>query len=157
MKINAVFLKQISLFSIIVGLGVGVITLIPFIGSLVFILYFLLLSAGMIVYLKKNNIIGDLTVKEGGILGAVIGTTSLLGFYSSFLPLLLIISLINHNYNPLIANLVLYGFTNPLNLFTLIFLLLLGALLCGLMNTFSGGVTAYVYELLGAIQNDENL
>ena len=157
MKINAVFLKQISIFSIIVGLGVGLVTLIPFIGSLVFILYFLLLAAGMLVYLKKNNIIGDITVKEGGILGAVIGATSLVGFYCSFLPLLLVISLINANYNPLIANLVLYGFTNPLNLFTLIFLLLLGALLCGLMNCFGGGVTAYIYELLATIQNEEDL
>lgn len=155
MKINAVFIKQISLFSVLVGLGVGLITLIPFIGSLVFILYFLLLAAGMIVYLKKNNILGDITVKEGGILGAVIGATSLFGFYVSFIPLLLIISLINANYNPLIANLVLYGFTNPLNLFTLIFLLILGSLLCGLMNSFAGGVTAYVYELLATIQNEE--
>lgn len=155
MKINAVFLKQISLFSVIVGLCVGLLTLIPFVGGLVFILYFLLLSAGMIVYLKKNDILGDITVKEGGILGAVIGTTSLIGFYGSFLPLLLIISLINANYNPLIANIILYGFTNPLNLFTLIFLLLLGALLCGLMNCFGGGVTAYIYELLANIQNDE--
>ena len=120
-------------------------------------LYFLLLAAGMIVYLKKNNVIGDITVKEGGILGAVIGTTSLIGFYGSFLPLLLIISLINANYNPLIANLVLYGFTNPLNLFTLIFLLILGALLCGLMNSFAGGVTAYIYELLTTLQNEDKL
>ena len=157
MKINAVFIKQISLFSVLVGLGVGLITLIPFIGSLVFVLYFLLLAAGMIVYLKKNNVIGDITVKEGGILGAVIGTTSLIGFYGSFLPLLLIISLINANYNPLIANLVLYGFTNPLNLFTLIVLLILGALLCGLMNSFAGGVTAYIYELLTTLQNEDKL
>ena len=157
MKIGAVFLKQVSLFSMLIGLGVGLVTLVPFIGSLVFVLYFLLIAAGMIVYLKKNDILGDITVKEGGILGAVIGTTSLIGFYGSFIPLLLIISLINSNYNPLIANLILYGFINPLNLFTLIFLLLLGALLCGLMNTFGGGVTAYVYELLANLQNEENL
>ncbi len=156
MKLNVTFLKQISLFSAIIGLGVGLVTLIPFIGSLVFVLYFLLLSAGMIVYLKKNEILGELTVKEGAIFGAVIGTTSLIGFYCSFLPILLIISLINNNYNPLIANLVLYGFTSPLNLFTLIFLLFLGALLCGLMNCFGGGVTAYVYEILASLNEDNN-
>ncbi|MCR5265638.1 MAG: hypothetical protein K6E29_03485 [Cyanobacteria bacterium RUI128] len=155
MKINSAFLKQISLFSIIVGLCVGLLTLIPFIGGLVFVLYFLLISAGLIIYLKKNNVLGDITVKEGAIFGAVIGIASMFGFYGSFLPLLLVISLINANYNPLIANLVLYSFTNPLNLFTLVFLLILGALLCGLMNCFGGGVTAYIYELLANLQNEE--
>ena len=151
-KINVNLIKQLSLFSIIIGVGVGLVSHIPFIGSLVFVFYFLLIAAGMIIYLKRQNILGDLTVKEGGILGAIIGTTSMLGVYCSYTPILLVIALINPNYNPLVANLILYGFANPLNLFALLFLLFLGALLCGLMNCFGGGATAYVYELLSNIE-----
>lgn len=153
---NITLLRQASFLSIIIGVAVGLIALIPVIGSLVFVLYFLLFSAGLIVYLKKNNIIGNLTIKEGAIFGAVTGTATLAGFYCSYLPIILIISLINNKFNPLIAQLVQYGFTSPLYLFTLIFLLTLGALLCGLMNCFGGGVTAYVYEVLANLQNDDN-
>ena len=148
MKMSVELLKQISLFSIIIGLGVGLISHIPFIGSLVFVMYFLLIAGGLIIYFKRKNIIGAITVKEGGVLGAVIGMASMLGVYVSYTPILLIIALINPNYNPLVANLILYGFMSPLNFFALIFLLFLGCLLCGLMNCFGGGAIAYVYEFL---------
>ena len=36
---NILFLKQISIFSILVGIITGLITLIPFIGNIVFILF----------------------------------------------------------------------------------------------------------------------
>lgn len=153
MKINTTFLKQVSILSILIGLIVGLITMIPFIGNLVFVLYFLALSSGLIVYLKKNNIIGEISVKEGSILGAVIGFTSMLGFYCSFIPIFVIISLITHNF---LGAFIVDGFTNVLAFFTLVFLLFLLALLCSLMNGFAGGVTAYVYEFLANLQKEDN-
>ena len=153
MKINALLLKQISIFSILIGLGVGLISVIPFIGNIVFVLYFLAIAGGIIVYLKKNNILGDITVKEGAVIGSIIGITSMLGFYCTFLPIFVIIALFTHNF---LGSFILDGFTNPLAFFTIIFLLFLLALLCGLMNAFAGGVTAYVYELLANLQKEEN-
>ena len=152
MKLNVLLIKQISIFSILIGLGIGIISLIPFIGNIVFVLYFMALSGAVIVYLKKQNILGDISVKEGAVLGSVIGVTSMLGLYCTFIPLFIIISLFTHN---MLGTFLLNGFTNPLSFFTLIFLLLLMALLGGLMNGFTGGVTAYVYEVLANIQEEE--
>lgn len=156
MGINVTLLRQASFLSMIIGVGIGLVSLIPIVGSLVFVLYFMLFSAGLIVYLKKNNILGEISVKEGAIFGAITGTVSFIGLYCSYLPIVLIISLINQNYNPLISNIVQYSFTSPLYLFALLFMLILFALLCGLMNCFGGGVVAYVYEVLANLQNDDN-
>ncbi len=156
MGVNVTLLKQASFLSVIIGFGVGLISLIPVVGCLVFVLYFLLFSAGLIIYLKRNNILGEISVKEGAIFGAVTGTISFAGLYCSCLPIILIISLINQNYNPLISAFLKTGFTNPLALFGLLFLLLLGALLCGLMNCFGGGVIAYVYEVLKTLNEDNS-
>lgn len=152
MKINTMFLKQMSIFSIMLGIGIGLITSIPFIGPFVFILYFLTFSAWMIVYLKKNNILGDISVKEGGIMGAVIGITSFLGFCVSFLPICIIKGFVVNNF---LGTIIINGFSNSLMFITLIFFIVLCALLSSLMNCFSGGVTAYVYEVLKTL-NDEN-
>ena len=145
MKVNLDFLKRISVLSIIVGLIVGLVSNIPFIGNLIFILYFLALSAGMIVYLKRINVLGDITVKEGGVIGAIIGATSFAGFCVSYLPIRIIIGFISGNF---ISSIITNGFSNFAMFFTLVFLIFLMGLLCALMNCFSGGVTAYIYTLL---------
>jgi len=145
MKVNLTLLRQIGFLSIIIGLIVGVISNIPFIGNFVFVLYFIGLSAGMIIYLKRINVLGNITVKEGGTIGAIIGATSFAGFCVAYLPIRIIIGFISDNF---ISSIITSGFTNFPMFFTLVFLLLLMALLCALMNTFAGGVTAYIYELL---------
>ncbi len=156
MKMNITLLKQVSLLSVMIGMVVGLVSIIPVVGSLVFVLYFMLFSASLIIYLKKNNILGEISIKEGAIFGAITGITSMIGLYCSYVPIALIISLLNNNYINPVATLVKYGFTSPLYLFTLLFLLLLAALLCGLMNSFGGGVTVYIYEVLANMQKEDN-
>ena len=82
---NILLLKQIALFSALIGGAIGIITLIPFIGTLAFLTLILFLSAIIIVYLKKNNLIGIIDMKEGAIIGAVIGFSAFVAF--SILPL----------------------------------------------------------------------
>lgn len=150
---NMLLLKQISFLSALTGLIVGVITLIPIIGSIVFTVYFMALAAGMIIYLKKINILGTLTVKEGGILGAVIGFSSFLAFSCSFVPLA---ALLNFIFNNWAGKVIVSCFTSAATFFVLLFLLVFIALLCAMMNSFSGAVTAYIYEVLAGIKhNDE--
>ena len=87
MKININLIRQMSIFSALIGAIVGVIALIPIIGNLIFTLFYIALSAILIVYLKRNNILGELTIKEGGILGAIIGTTATTAFLIIHIPL----------------------------------------------------------------------
>lgn len=150
---NLLLLKQIGLFSVLIGLIIGIITPIPIIGPFVFTIYFLALSAGIIIYLKKNNILGEISVKEGGIIGAVIGFTSFIALACVFIPISALCGFIFHDF---LGKFIADCFTGGLTFVLLVFLLLLFALLCALMNGFTGAVTAYVYEVLAELQNEEN-
>ncbi|MBR3888942.1 hypothetical protein IKJ53_00345 [bacterium] len=144
---NLLLLKQIGLLGALIGLGMGVISLIPFIGHFLFVLYFLLLSAVIIVYLKKINILGKITIKEGGIIGAVLGFCSIIAFSIVFVPLAALIQFI-FSFENILLDIVKYAFTSVSFFFVLIFFMVFLALLCALMNGFSGAVTAYIYEVL---------
>ena len=52
---NILLLKQVALFSAMIGGVIGIITLIPFIGTLSFLTLILFLSAIIIVYLKRHD------------------------------------------------------------------------------------------------------
>lgn len=150
---NVLLLKQICLLSALVGLGVGIITIIPFIGSIAFMSYFLLIAAFLIVYLKRNGILGDLTIKEGGIIGSVVGVSSFLGFCVTYVPLIIIKQFIFYDF---IGKMIAASFTSILTFIGLLFMILFTALLCGLMNCFSGAVTVYVYKILSELNKEQN-
>ena len=150
---NILLLKQICLLSVLVGLGVGVITIIPFIGSIVFILYFLLIAAGLIIYLTRNGILGELTIKEGGIIGAVIGTASFFGMCVTYIPLIIVKQFIFYDF---IGKMIAASFTSVLTLVGLLFMMIFTALLCGLMNCFTGAVTVYGFKLLTELNKEQN-
>ena len=95
---NILLLKQVALFSALIGGAIGVITLIPFVGTLSFLTLILFLSAIIIVYLKKHDLIGIIDMKEGAILGAVIGFASFVAFFVVFTPLSILIGFIAKTY-----------------------------------------------------------
>lgn len=153
---NLLLLKQIGLFSVLIGLGMGLVSLIPFIGTILFVLYFLLLSAVIIVYLKKINILGKITVKEGGVIGAVIGFCSIIAFSVVFIPLSAIIQFIFKFKDFWVGMIITASFTSVLTFIMLLFFIIFLAMLCALMNGFSGAVTAYIYEVLEEYQRKQN-
>ena len=124
---NILLLKQIALFSVLIGDAIGIITLIPFIGTLAFMTLLLFLSALVIVYLKRNNLIGIINLKEGALIGAVVGFASFISFSIVFLPLSVIIGLIFSKYY--IGHLVTMFITNFGGFFILIVLLFFLALI----------------------------
>ena len=151
---NILLLKQIALFSALVGGVIGIITLIPFIGTLAFLTLRLFLSAIIIVYLKKNNLVGNIDLKEGAIIGAVIGFASFIAFAIVFMPISAIIGLIFKSYY--VGHLLTMFITNFGGFFVMIMLLIFIAIISALMNAFSGVVTAYIYELLSGLKKAEN-
>lgn len=153
---NILLLKQIGLFSILIGLGMGLLSLIPFIGTILFVLYFILLSSIIIIYLKKMNILGKITIKEGGVIGAVIGFCSILAFSIVFIPLAAILQFIFKFKEFWVGIIINASFTSVATFVLLLFLVLFLALLCALMNGFSGAVTAYIYEVLEEYQRNQN-
>lgn len=149
---NPILVKQTAILSAILGGILGVITLIPFIRNFSFLLLILCISAVVIIYMKKNDLIGIIDVKEGALLGAIIGFVSFVAFSIVFVPIAALIGVIFKGYfmSWLVLLLKASGF------FVLIMLVVFLGLLSALMNSFSGLVTAYVYEVLSGIKKEQN-
>ena len=151
---NILLLKQVALFSAMIGGVIGIITLIPFIGTLSFLTLILFLSAIIIVYLKRHDLLGIIDMREGAILGAVIGFSSFIAFFVVFAPLSILIGLLIRTYY--VGHLLRMFITDFGGFFVMILLLFFLALISALMNAFSGLTTAYVYELLSGLKKAEN-
>lgn len=149
---NPLIVKQTAILSAILGGIIGVLTLIPFVRNFSFMILILCISAVIIVYMKKNDLIGIIDVKEGAILGAIIGFVSFIAFSIVFVPLVAIIGLIFKGYYT-------FGITSLLQVsgfFVLIMLVIFLGILSALVNSFSGLVTAYIYEILSGVKKEEN-
>lgn len=149
---NPLLVKQTAILSAILGGIIGVLTLIPFVRNFSFMILILCIAAVIIVYMKKNDLIGIIDVKEGAVLGAIIGFVSFIAFSIVFIPLVSIVGLIFKGYYTfgILYMMRVSGF------FVLILLVLFLAFLSALMNAFAGLTTAYVYEVLTGLKKESN-
>ena len=148
---NPIVVKQTAILSAILGAILGVLTLIPFVRNFSFMLLILCISAVIIVYMKKNDLIGIIDAKEGAILGAIIGFISFIAFSIVFVPLVTIVGAIFKGYYT-------FGITYMFRVsgfFVLVMLVVFLGMLSALMNAFSGLVTAYLYEVLTGMKKEE--
>jgi len=148
---NPLLVKQTAILSAILGGILGVLTLIPFVRNFTFLILMLCISAVIIVYMKKNDLIGIIDVKEGAILGGIIGFVSFIAFSIVFMPLVSIIGMIFKNY----YTFGIKYFFAASGFFVLLLLVVFMAILSALMNSFAGLVTAYFYEVLSGIKKEE--
>lgn len=148
---NPMIVKQTAILSSILGGILGVLTLIPFVRNFSFMLLILAISAVVIVYMKKNDLIGIIDVKEGALLGAIIGFVSFVAFSIVFVPLVVIVGMIFKGYYTFGISYMLQasGF------FVLVMLVVFLGLLSALMNAFAGLVTIYLYEVLSGVKKEE--
>ena len=143
MEIKQLLLKQMGMLSSVLGLVLGVITIIPFICNFSFFALIVLSAPIILVYMKKLDMIGILDIRQGAMYGAIIGFISFVAFSVSFVPLATIIGFIyKGSYYLGVSLLFRTGF------FVLIMMVCFVALLAALMNAFSGLVTIYVYNQL---------
>ena len=143
MEIKQLLLKQMGMLSSVLGLVLGVITIIPFICNFSFFALIVLSAPIILVYMKKLDMIGILDIRQGAMYGAIIGFISFVAFSVSFVPLATIIGFIyKGSYYLGVSLLFRTGF------FVLIMMVFFVALLAALMNAFSGLVTIYVYNQL---------
>ena len=132
-----------GMLSSVLGLVLGVITIIPFICNFSFFALIVLSAPIILVYMKKLDMIGILDIRQGAMYGAIIGFISFVAFSVSFVPLATIIGFIyKGSYYLGVSLLFRTGF------FVLIMMVFFVALLAALMNAFSGLVTIYVYNQL---------
>ena len=145
MLLKELLFKQMSILSGLLGLILGVLTIIPFICNFSFFALFVMAAPIIMIYMKKMQMMGILDIRQGAMYGAIIGFVSFLGFSISFVPLATIIGFIyKGSYYLGVSLLFRSGF------FVLIMMIFFVALLSALMNSFSGLVKMYIYNQIEA-------
>ena len=150
---NLLLLKQISLISAFAGAILGFITIVPYVSFLSFMVLILCLAALVIVYLKENELIGIISVREGCIFGALIGFVSFIAFSVVYAPLSMLLGWIFPSYTQGFLRFFLTSFGSFI---VMVLLMILMAGLSALFNAFAGLVTAYVYELITGVKKENN-
>lgn len=157
---NILILKQLAILSAIIGGIFGIVALLSPLTLITVFLLFGLPAIIILVYLKNNDLIGIMNVREGAVFGAIIGAISFVSAFIIFAPVSIILAFI---FSSLLKQTYLSGFLRMVpfdigSIFVLLMCVMLFAALCSLFNGFFGAVTAYTYELITGIKkgNDEN-
>ena len=150
---NLLLLKQISILSAFAGIILGLITVVPYVSAFSFFTLILFLSAIILVYLKQNDLIGIISVREGCIFGAVIGFVSFIAFAAVYTPISMILGWLIPAYTQGFMRFFLSSFGS---IVVMVLLIVFMAGISALFNGFAGLVTAYVYELITGIKKEAN-
>ena len=150
---NLLLLKQISIISAFAGALLGFITIVPYVSFLSFMLLIICLSAFVIVYLKQNEFIGIISIKEGCIFGALIGFVSFIAFSVIYAPLSMLLGWLLPSYTQGFLRFFLTSFGSFV---VMVLLMILMSGLSALFNAFTGLVTAYAYELITGVKKENN-
>ena len=150
---NLLLLKQLSILSAFAGAILGFITVIPYLSFISFMILILCLSAFILAYLKQNDLIGIISIKEGCIFGAVIGFVSFIAFSIVYTPISMLLGWLIPAYTQGFLRFFLSSFGSFI---VMVLLIILMAGISALFNGFAGLVTAYVYELITGIKKENN-
>ncbi len=148
---NLVILKQLAILSAFAGIALGLVTIIPYISFISFMILLLFLSAFILVYLKQNELIGIINIREGCIYGAVIGFVSFIAFSVVYTPISMLLGWLIPSYTQGFLRFFLNSFGSLIVMFLLMILM---AGISALFNGFTGLVTAWVYELITGEKKD---
>ena len=153
---NLLILKQLAILSAFAGAILGFITVIPYISAISFFTLILFLSAFVLAYLKQNDLIGIISIREGCLFGALIGFVSFIAFAIIYTPMSMLLGWLIPSYTQGFMRFFLTGGIGSTVVMFMLILFMAG--LSALFNGFTGLVTAYVYELISGMKkgNDEN-
>ena len=150
---NLIILKQLAILSAFAGIVLGLVTIIPYVSFISFMILLLFLSAFILVYLKQNDLIGIINTREGCIYGAVIGFVSFIAFSVVYTPVSMLLGWLFPSYTQGFLRFFLNSFGSLIVMFLLMILM---AGISALFNGFTGLVTAWVYELITGEKKENN-
>ena len=152
---NLLLLKQLAILSAFAGAILGFVTIIPYVSALSFAILIFFLSAFILVYLKQNDLIGIINIREGCVFGAIIGFVSFMAFSVIYSPISMLLGWLIPAYT---QGFLRFFMTSFGSIVVMILLMILMAGISALFNGFTGLVTAWVYELISGVKKeaDEN-
>ena len=151
---NLLLLKQLSILSAFIGAILGLITILPYISLITFLIAVTCLAAFVLVYLKQNDLIGIISIKEGCIFGALIGFVSFIAFAVVYTPISMILGWLIPAYTQGFMRFFLTGGFGSFVVMILLIIFMAG--LSAMFNGVAGVITAYVYELITGMKKEAN-
>lgn len=143
-----VYLKPVVILSAIVGAILGLLLLMPFFSfNFLVCMLFSMVSVFVILYLKKNGLVGILEPVDGALIGAIAGFVCVIAANIVYIPLYGIISAIFKTFGQgigisIFAKIMIQNF----NLFITGMFLFFFGVIGAIFNAFSGLICAFVYE-----------
>ena len=141
------FIKPSLVLGALAGVIFGILLLIPFIAPFMFFFSFSLAGIIVIVFLKKTNSIGIVTLQDGCLIGALAGFSSLITTSAVYLPVSLLIDKLFNAYSEsfnISQSLSVISY----NIMAVSMLIFFTAILSAIINAFSGMITAFFFEKL---------
>lgn len=155
---NLLMIKQMSLLAIIIGIILAFISAIPYVGFIALLVEFFLVSVLVLIYMKKNDLIGIFTSRTAAIYGSLIGLVSFLAYSLVLIPICLFLNLMNslfihqmawYSIFKIIFNMGLSGF------FLLIMIISFISLLVAMFNAFSAMVAIMILQQFDAVSKQK--
>lgn len=150
---NLLLLKQLAILSAFAGAILGFVTVIPYVSAISFFILILCLSAFVLAYLKQNDLIGIISIREGCIFGAIIGFVSFIAFAIVYTPISMILGWLIPSYTQGFLRFFLSSFGSVV---VMIMLIIFMAGISALFNAFAGLITAWIYELITGVKKEAN-
>ena len=135
---NLLLLKQLSILGLLTGAIIGLVATIPFLFWICILIAMFWISAFVLIYLKKQELIGIINVREGSIFGALIGFVAFIAFSLTFIPITTVLGLIFKSYSLDVLGIFMKDFGSFI---VLILLIISTAGLAALFNGFTGLIT----------------
>ena len=151
---NIVVLKQITILSALLGVGLALLALIPFVGTFAFFALLCLVSVFVFVILTRVKVLNLISVHKSVMLGGFIGFVSFFAFAVVYLPIVAILGQFVTLYSEILQSLVIM--LKVANFWMIFLLTIFVAILSAITNAFSGFVTYYVLEFLKTLDKNEN-
>lgn len=148
---NKSILKIILLLSIFLGIVSGMLTIVPFVGEVIFWLLITISAPIVILFMTKQNILEIFTVRQGVVIGGIIGFAAFLAFCAVYIPAVIVLAkFFNFSTN--------YGvsmFLSNASFWLIVLLSSFMAVLSATINAFSGFVTFYLIEFTKSLNNSD--
>lgn len=146
MNIDFILFRQISVLSLFFGALLGLVTLIPFIGTLSMVFLICFVAPLVIWLLIKYGCLSLSSIKESIIVGAIAGFVSYLGFSTVYIP----ISVILMKFFNIAANYGIGIMLSNAGFFILTVLSIFMGVLSATVNAFTGFLTFYILEFISS-------
>jgi len=147
-----IYWKPSLILGAIIGAIYGLVLALPFIQCMA-CFGFIFIGAIVVVYLKKKQVVGILSVQDGAIIGAISGFSAMVAASAVCIPVQSIINLFNKSGINFFSSFWVTSFS----LLVIPMIVFFMAALSALFNSFSGLSAAFVYEKIENISlNDQS-